>query len=84
MELEAAYLLQQVQEDQQATSERMHRDKRRQDTLRRASLMLGQGHAASEVKAFLDQQHLTLKATKREVVELARKVAGRFDTYGRD
>ena len=84
MDLEASWLLDQIKADQQATSDRMHRDARRQHTLKAASLQLGTGKSAAEVKAFLDQQHLTLKPTKREVVDLARRVAGRLDQYGRD
>lgn len=73
-------LLDLIKADQRRTSDRMHRDARRQATLRTASLMLGTGYTAVQVSAWLIQQHLTLEG---KVVELARKV-GRFDRYGRD
>lgn len=84
MDIEAHWLLEQIKADQQATSERMHRDARRQHALKAASLQLGTGKSAAEVKAWIAQQHLVLRPdTKKAVVDLARKIAGRFDQYSR-
>lgn len=75
MDLEASYLLQQIKEEQKRVSDRMHRDSRRQHTLRQASLMLGTGITADGVKDWLAAQHVMLTVT--------RKAKEAYDQYGR-
>ena len=70
MELEAAYLLQQIKEDMAATSARQHRDARRQHTLHAASLALGTGLRATVVKTRLAQAGLVLRPMKQTITTL--------------
>ena len=65
MDIEASYLLQQIKEDMAATSERRHRDARRQHALRAASLALGTGLSAAVVKTRLAQAGLVLRPMKK-------------------
>ena len=65
MDLEASYLLQQIKEDMAATSERQHRDARRQHALRAASFALGTGLSAGVVKAKLAEGGLVLRLIKK-------------------
>lgn len=64
MDIEASWLLEQVQADMKATSERQHRDARRQHALRAASLALGTGLSAEVVRAKLNQAGLTLRPVR--------------------
>ena len=66
MDTNAQTLLDQIQTDQRRTSDRMHRDARRQHALKHASLMLGQGHRAEEVRLWLSQQALVLTAVAKK------------------
>ncbi len=65
MDIEASYLLQQIKDDMTATSERQHRDARRQHALRAASLAIGTGLSAAFVKAKLTEGGLILRPTKK-------------------
>ena len=65
MELESSWLLEQVKADMKATSERQHRDARRQHALRAASLALGTGLSAEVVKTRLAQAGLVLRPIKK-------------------
>ncbi len=76
MDQDAQALLDRIKADQKATSDRMHRDARRQHTLKSASLMFGTGKSAAEVETWLAQQHLTLVTRMTNAVQ-------RFDSYGR-
>lgn len=66
---EAALLLTRLKREQQRTSDRMHRDARRQTALKQASLMLGTGISAEGVLDWLTAQHIVLNVS--------------YDTYGR-
>ena len=72
MELEAAYLLQQIREDMKMTSERMHRDSRRQHALRAASLALGTGKRADEIRDNLTRAGLHLRPARPRLVSVPR------------
>ena len=64
MDVEAMVLLEQVQADMKATSERQHRDARRQHTLRAASVALGTGLSAEAVRARLSEGGLVLRPAR--------------------
>ncbi len=74
MDIEASWLLDQVRADIRATSERQHRDARRQHTLKAASLKLNTGVSAEEVRDWLNRQGLMLRPVKKAVP---------YDQYGR-
>lgn len=88
MDIESSWLLEQVQADMKATSERQHRDARRQHTLRAASVALGTGLSPEAVKSRLAQAGLMLKPTKRkaervEHFKTALSLVTRYDGYQR-
>jgi hypothetical protein len=68
MELESSWLLGQIKADMKATSERQHRDARRQHALRAASLALGTGLSAAVVKARLTDAGLILRPARQRPV----------------
>ena len=77
MDADAQHLLAQIKREQQRTSERMHRDARRQHTLQQASLKLGVGHRAEDVLRDLGLMGIVLMAVKPAKT-------GGYDVYARE
>ena len=75
MDIESSWLLDAVRADIRATSDRQHRDARRQHTLKQASLKLNTGVPADEVRDWLTRQGLMLRPVKKATMQ--------YDQFGR-
>lgn len=67
MDQDATALLTLLKDEQTRTSDRMHRDARRQHALKQASLMLGTGIHPDEVRTWLGQKYITLQVRIKTV-----------------